>query len=169
MEIQSILQYLDKYGLIAIFLIVLLEYMNMPGFPAGIIMPAAGMWAAYGKTHFLTALFISCLAGLLGSLILYGVGRLGGGAVMEKYYRKFPSHREKIESCFSKIGEKGPWYIFCGKLFPMLRTIISIPAGILKMNLVSYTISSFLGILVWNTVFIGAGYFLGERLFQILG
>ena len=55
-----------------------------------------------------------------------------------------------------------------GKLIPMIRTLISIPAGVSKMNLVRYTVSSTLGILIWNLFFVGAGYFLGDTLLQYL-
>ena len=54
------------------------------------------------------------------------------------------------------------------KLFPMVRTIISIPAGMVKMDFVKYTISSCLGILIWNLVFVGAGYFFGEAAIRVL-
>ena len=53
-----------------------------------------------------------------------------------------------------------------GKLIPMARTLISIPAGVLKINFLSFTISSALGILFWNTAFISAGYFIGESIFN---
>ncbi len=54
------------------------------------------------------------------------------------------------------------------KLIPMIRTLISIPAGISKMNMAKYIVSSTLGILVWNLVFVGAGYFLGDMLLGYL-
>ena len=58
--------------------------------------------------------------------------------------------------------------IFISKLIPMIRTIISIPAGVIRMNFVKYTISSALGIFVWNFFLIGAGYVMGDQVFQLL-
>lgn len=55
--------------------------------------------------------------------------------------------------------------MFIAKLIPMIRTLVSIPAGVVKMNLAKYTVSSVLGILVWNTVLVCAGYFAGEAIF----
>lgn len=52
MEMQTLMQYFVDYGPVAIFTIVLLEYLNLPGFPAGVIMPLAGVWAAKGKLNF---------------------------------------------------------------------------------------------------------------------
>lgn len=71
MTMEVIMQYFARYGGIAIFVIVLLEYLNLPGFPAGVIMPLAGMWAAKGNIRFIPALIITVAAGLSGSLILY--------------------------------------------------------------------------------------------------
>ena len=59
--------------------------------------------------------------------------------------------------------------VFVGKLLPMVRTIVSIPAGVVKMDLMKYTVSSACGILIWNFAFIGAGYVLGDQVFQLLG
>ena len=56
-----------------------------------------------------------------------------------------------------------------GKLIPVMRTLISIPAGVLKLNFWKYTVSSALGVAVWNLVFVGAGYFLGDAVFRYLG
>ena len=74
MTVETITGYFASYGGIAIFIIVLLEYMNLPGFPAGVIMPLAGIWAAKGNINFFLALLITIAAGLTGSLILYFLG-----------------------------------------------------------------------------------------------
>ena len=66
------------------------------------------------------------------------------------------------------MRKRGGAGIFVSKLIPMIRTLISIPAGVSKMNLVSYTVSSTLGIFVWNLVFVGAGYVCGDAVFQYL-
>mgnify|MGYP006990133573 CR=1 FL=1 len=69
MNIDMLTLYFTRYGAIAIFVIVLLEYMNMPGFPAGIIMPLSGIWAAKGNIHFLHVMAITLAAGVLGSCV----------------------------------------------------------------------------------------------------
>ena len=97
MTIQMLTQYFAQYGAVFVFLIVLLEYMNLPGFPAGVIMPLAGIWAARGDISFPAVMVISVAAGLLGSWILYFLGRLGGEIFLRFYLRHFPQHRELIE------------------------------------------------------------------------
>lgn len=67
MDISSLNNYFELYGGMAIFIVVLLEYMNLPGFPAGIIMPLAGIYAAHGGISLLAAIAISVLAGEVGA------------------------------------------------------------------------------------------------------
>lgn len=165
MGLDTITFYFTQYGALAIFIIVLLEYMNLPGFPAGIIMPLSGVWAAKGNINFVLVMLITLAAGVVGSWILYFLGRTGGSILLDKYVKKFPKHKEAIDRNFEMIRQKGCYGIFISKLIPMVRTIISIPAGVLKINFLKYTVSSALGVFVWNLVFVGAGYFLGDAVF----
>lgn len=166
MDIQILSGYFHQYGILVIFIIVFLEYLNMPGFPAGIIMPLAGVWAHQGSIGFFVVFLLSVLAGLCGSWVLYFLGRYSGEIIIKKYTEKFPKHKPIINKAFDYIGKKGYLAVFLGKLIPMIRTIISIPAGVLKLNFLYYTIYSALGIAIWNLVFIGAGYIFGEAAFQ---
>lgn len=168
MGIEAIMDYFVKYGGVAIFVIVFLEYLNLPGFPAGVIMPLAGAWAAKGNIQFIPAILITVAAGLAGSLILYWIGYTGGDFVLKKYLNKFPKQRPMIEKKLEWVRQKGSVGIFFSKLIPMIRTLISIPAGVSRMNLLKYTVSSTLGIFVWNLFFVGAGYFLGDAVFKYL-
>ena len=168
MNTEMICRFLELYGGIAVFVIVFLEYLNLPGFPAGIIMPLAGIWAAGGGISFFSTLLLSVLAGLAGSWLLYLLGRWGGSVFLRRYLRRFPSHEPAIRRNFEILRKNGCMGIFLCKLVPMLRTLISIPAGVLQMNFLHYTLSSALGILVWNFLFVGAGYFFGEQFLQML-
>ena len=131
-------------------------------------MPLAGVWAARRNIHFFWVMVITLLAGVIGSWILYFVGYTGGSLLLEKYLKKFPKQRPAIEKNFKIIQEKGCFGIFIGKLIPVVRTLISIPAGVLKIHFVKYTISSALGVFLWNLVFVGAGYLLGDAVFEYL-
>ena len=168
MGVQQLTHYFTQYGPAIIFLIVLLEYMNLPGFPAGVIMPMAGIWAARGNISFLTVMVLSVAAGVLGSWILYFIGRFGGERFFRFYTRKFPKQKEALEINLEMIRKKGAYGVFFSKLVPMLRTLISIPAGVSRMNLIQYIVSSTLGIFVWNLFFVGAGYFLGDAVIGYL-
>lgn len=162
MSIQTITNYFIQYGAFFIYLIVLLGYMNLPGFPAGVIMPLAGIWAAKGAISFPIVMVLTVAAGLTGSWILYLLGRLGGPKVMGFYFKKFPKHQPVIEEKMEFLRQKGCAGVFVSKLLPMVRTLISIPAGMVRMNFTKYTLSSLGGIFLWNLVFVGAGYFFGD-------
>ncbi len=168
MSIQNLTSYFLQYGAFFIYLIVLLEYLNLPGFPAGVIMPLAGIWAARGAISFQLALLLSVAAGLTGSWALYLLGRFGGGKVLDFYFKKFPKHKPVIEDKMEFLRQKGCIGVFVSKLLPMVRTLISIPAGMVKMDFVKYTVSSLCGIFLWNLAFVGAGYFFGDAAINFL-
>ena len=168
MDIQYFTDLMTTYGPIAVFVIVLLEYLNLPGFPAGVIMPLAGIWAARGGMNFIITLLITVAAGLTGSILLYGLGRMGGDFFLKKYFKKFPKQQEVIEGKIHYLQEKGCIGVFISKLIPMVRTLISIPAGVIKMDFTKYCLSSTLGICLWNLAFVGAGYVLGDAVFALL-
>ena len=82
MSVQALTQYFTQYGAIFVFVIVLLEYMNLPGFPAGIIMPLAGIWAAKGAISFPMVMLLSVAAGLLGRVLIWNTVFIGAGYFM---------------------------------------------------------------------------------------
>ncbi len=168
MDISTLTMYFTQYGAVAIFVIVFLEYLNLPGFPAGIIMPLAGVMAAKGNIHFGWVMVITVAAGLAGSLLLYFLGLKGGQIFLRNYIRRFPNQEPGLRRNMEWVREKGCMGVFLAKLIPMLRTIVSIPAGVLQMPLGRYVLSSTMGIAVWNFVFVGAGYLLGDSVFELL-
>lgn len=169
MDLSTLTHYFTEYGAIAIFVIVFLEYMNLPGFPAGVIMPLAGIMAAEGNINFFWVMVITVAAGLTGSLVLYALGRKGGEVFLKAYLKRFPKHRAGIEKNMEWVRRKGARGVFVAKLLPMVRTLVSIPAGVLKMPLQEYVVSSTLGVFIWNLVFVGAGYLMGDTVFTLLG
>ena len=113
-------------------------------------------------------MILSVAAGLAGSWLLYLLGRLGGAKLLGLYFRKFPGQRDAVEKKISYLREKGCVGVFISKLLPVARTLISIPAGMIKMNFAKYTVTSLCGVFLWNLTFVGAGYFLGEKAIDML-
>ena len=166
MNLATFIDFIQRFGYLTIFVVVFIEYLNMPGFPAGVIMPAAGLMAARGNLNIILVVLLSVAAGLLGSWALYLIGRLGGDAFRSWMSRKFPKKSAKLEEVLGKLQRKGLIVVFTAKLLPAIRTIISIPAGIIRLNFKKYTLCSAIGILIWNGVLIGAGYFFGQLFFD---
>ena len=168
MNANSILNYLSQYGLIFIFIIVFLEYLNLPGLPAGVIMPLAGLCISRGEMNFIFALMLSVIAGVIGSWVLYFLGFYAGNFLLDKYIKRFPKQKKHIDEKLEYLRSKGHMGVFISRLIPVARTIIAIPAGVLKMNFFKYTVYSAMGIFIWNTTLISAGYILGEGIFKYI-
>ena len=97
MDVQTLLGYFQQYGAIFIFAVVFLEYLNLPGFPAGVILPLSGLMASLGRIGILVAIIVTVFAGLLGSWALYGLGRAGGHVFLNWFYKKFPKKKDTID------------------------------------------------------------------------
>ena len=164
MSAATLMAYFTHYGVLIIFLVIFLEHLNLPGFPAGLIMPLAGIWVAKSGGSLLIVILISIVAGALGSCILYLIGRLGGDRVLNFINRKFPKYECKINKNINMLKKRGSIGVFLSKLIPMIRTISSIPAGMIKIKFFTYIISSTLGIAIWNSLFISGGYFFGDKM-----
>ncbi|ONI38342.1 alkaline phosphatase [Candidatus Epulonipiscium fishelsonii] len=168
MNMEWLNTYLLSYGFIALFIVVLLEYMNLPGFPSGVIMPLGGLWIYNNNLSFTQGLLVTVAAGLVGSWILYFIGRIGGDLLLKKYLKKFPKQQNTITKSIQTLKKHGNWAIFTSKLLPVTRTLMPIPAGAIKLDFINYTIYSTLGILVWNYGFMSIGYYFGDIALSIV-
>lgn len=149
---------LQNYGLAAIFLLILMEYACFP-VSSEIVLPLAGALAAGQGLSFPLLVLFSTLAGLGGSMITYLIGRLGGSPLLERTMHRFPSMEKPILSSYRTFGDHGRGAVFVSRLIPLCRTYIGFVAGAMKQSLSSYIVFSGIGILIWNTVLTGLGYY----------
>lgn len=159
-QIQVVLEYFSKYGMWFLFIIVYLEYLNLPGLPAGIIMPAAGILVRTTGYNFFYALAVSIVAGLLGSYTLYFIGYVVGKPSVDKLCKRYPKLIKSIDKAnyyTEKYGDKG---IVISRMIPVARTLISLVAGVFRTNILKFSIYSTIGIAIWNFAFIISGYLL---------
>lgn len=157
-SINEAMIYFETYGLWFLFIIVYLEYLNLPGLPAGIIMPAIGALIAHSNYNFLFVLLISVIAGILGSICLYYVGYFIGNPILQWIYSRFPKTRssvDKVTIYCEKFGNKG---VFICRLLPVARTIVSLTVGTLRDGIINFILYSLPGIAIWNTITIISGY-----------
>lgn len=162
---DDLLAFMDQYGLLFLFGIVLLEYLNLPGFPAGVIFPVTGVWLSTTDIPFLLALAVSVVAALLGSWILYEIGKRGGPPLLERIKKKRPSTGVKIDRYAAKLKDHANATIFFSKLLPVIRTVIGFPAGAFGIGLWSYLFFSTLGITIWNSALMLVGVYFGDIFF----
>jgi membrane protein DedA with SNARE-associated domain len=135
--------------------------------PSEIIMPLAG-WMLIKElslpiTFNLLAGVLGALGCTIGSIIAYWVGIKGGRPFLNKYGKYIlitPHDLDRADQWFQKNGD---WAIFVTRLIPLVRTFISLPAGIAKMRIGKFLIYTFVGSFIWCTVLSFAGYLLGEN------
>lgn len=160
-SIQMVIEYFARYGLIFVFIIMFLEYLNFPGLGAAIIMPGIGMAAAKAHVNFLFALGISIIAGELASYILYGISYWFGKPILTWTYKRYPKSRKSIDKVCSYIENYGDKGVLIIRLVPAVRTLIPFVAGMFRMNIIKFSIYSIIGITIWNSVLMYAGYAFG--------
>ena len=149
-------------GYLGLFILMVLESMIFP-VPSEAVMPFAGYLVFQGRFDFFAALIVSSLGSVFGSLLSYYVGVYGGRPFVLKYGKYLfleKEHLEWTENWFRKQGEKT---IFISRFIPVVRHLISIPAGIAKMSMNKFILYTFLGATIWNFILLYAGFKLGEH------
>ncbi len=163
MDYNALLEILNQYGLLVVFGLIFCEYLNLPGFPATPILMAIGAWARF-EEMLLPAFLISVIAAQIGTMVLYAVGRGFGHVIMERYYRKFPKHKIKIDKYVDRIDNEGPQVLTIVRLVPVVRTLITIPAGMVKVDVKHFFWYSLIGIAIWNALFL----FIGSSVYEVV-
>jgi membrane protein DedA with SNARE-associated domain len=154
---ELVIELFEKYGLIAIFLLIFIEYACFP-LPSEIILPFAGATAVQINEKFAVILLMSIIAGLLGSLICYYIGYFGGRPIIDKLIQKFPKMSRGMQVSEQYFNKYSVVSVCLCRVIPLCRTYISFVSGICRQNVVVFLISSSIGIAVWNTVLIGMGF-----------
>jgi membrane protein DedA with SNARE-associated domain len=148
-------------GYPGLFVLIMLESTLIP-IPSELIMPFAGYLAHTGEFSLPVILIINSVAALVGSGICYGIGAAGGKPLLVKYGKFMGVRRKDIERTETYFARHGKSTILIGRFLPVVRHIISIPAGIARMPLVPFFLQTFIGATIWGTVLILIGYELGN-------
>jgi membrane protein DedA with SNARE-associated domain len=138
----------DKIGLAGVFVLMTLESACIP-IPSEATMLFAGFNVARGEYSLLAATLVGASANLVGSWIAYGVGYFGRIELVERHGRKLhisPKHLATADRWFAEHGEAT---VFWARMMPIVRTFISLPAGVARMNFLRFSIFTFLGCLPW--------------------
>ncbi len=134
-----------------------------PPVPSEIVLPLAGFAASQGTFSLTGALIATTLGSVVGAGLLYGLGAVFGRERSLAIFAKVPllkiSDFERTEAWFAKHGSKA---IFFGRMVPIFRSLISLPAGVERMNLALFLTLTTLGSLIWNSIFVVTGYRLGR-------
>ena len=160
--IQWLLNGLLDLGYPGIVLLMAMESSVLP-VPAELVMPPAGYWVAKGEMDAALAIASGVLGGVVGSLVNYGLARwLGRGFVRRfgKYFLVTEKSLDRTERYFAAHGEIS---VLVGRMLPVVRHLISIPAGIARMPLRRFIGYTGLGAFAWCSILVAIGYLLGRN------
>ncbi len=162
---QALVDLIFDWGYLGIFLLMAIESSFIP-FPSEIILVPAGYLASKGDMSIVMIMSSALGGSLVGAFINYYLALTLGRKMLKKYRKYFfikENTLEKMDNYFSKHGHIST---FIGRLIPGIRQLISIPAGLARMNLMVFTIYTALGAGIWALILTMLGYFIGEN--QIL-
>lgn len=151
-------------GYLGIFLAMVVEGILTP-IPSPIFLPFAGLLSKEGALFLPLVIFIATTGATLGSLGAYTLGLKLGRPFLLRRGRIFGIGAAQLEKADRWFQRHGTWAVLLGNAVTGIRSIISFPAGIARMPLRSFLPFTFLGAMVWTTVLVFAGYFLGEAAF----
>lgn len=161
-----IIETINSLGYAGIFLLMLAESL-FPPIPSELIIPFAGYSAANGTLNLWLVLASATVGAVVGMLPWYFAGRIFGldrvRWLADRFGRIMTLNSEEIDTATSWFRRFGPIIVFVGRLMPLIRTLISVPAGLAAMPFWKFLLFSTLGALTWNSILVGAGYLLAEH------
>ncbi|MFC0213592.1 DedA family protein [Paenibacillus chartarius] len=159
-----ITEIMNQFGYFGIFLLIALENL-FPPIPSEVILTFGGFMTTQSDLNIIGVIMFSTIGSVFGAIVLYWVGRLLSVQRLEsivvkygKILRLTPEDVQKANNWFTKYGV---WTVFFGRLIPLIRSLISIPAGSTRMNMATFLIFTTLGSLIWNSVLVYVGVAVG--------
>ena len=162
--LDSIASLIYEFGYLGIFIAALVETL-FPIIPSELIFPLAGYVAQSQNLGIISAIMfglIGSIGSTVGALIIYTAAWKVGRKVLLKIGRYFLINEKKLEKSEVWFKNHGKLAVFLGRLAPGVRELISIPAGLARMNIIEFTFFTFLGSFVWSLSLTLVGYYLGE-------
>ena len=157
---------INSYGYKAIFILITLENI-FPPIPCEIILTFGGFLTTISSLQPAGVVIVATLGSYLGSVILYFMGYLIKVDKLEQILIYFHFKPNSLENSLRWFKRYGKLSIFAGRLIPIVRSIISLPAGITKMNFFCFSFYTLLGIIIWNSILVYLGILLGNNWINI--
>jgi len=161
-----VLQVIEKLGYVGIAFLVALENL-IPPIPSEVILPLSGFSVAQGELHFVGVLIAATVGSTVGALVLYVIGHQVGERRLRRFVARYPwipfINTDDIDRAHGWFERHGGTTVFFGRLLPLVRSGISLPAGFTGMPLPLFTLYTAVGSAIWNGILLGAGWVLGER------
>lgn len=159
---EHIMQFYESTGYISVFILMTMESMIFP-VPSEAVLPPAGLLIAQGRFSFAGVIIASTLGSIVGSMLSYWIGVYGGRPFVEKFGKYFLLDKKALHWSEKYFKKNGDLTIFICRFIPVVRHIISIPAGFGRMNIWKFTIYTIVGAGLWNTFLTWAGVKWGQK------
>ena len=157
---------IERLGAVGVALLVILENV-FPPIPSEIVLPFAGFVAQRGDGSVVVMIFAATIGAVVGALILYGIAAVIGPERLRAFVVRFgrwfgvkPADLQRAEEWFDRHAVVA---VLLGRCVPLIRSVVSVPAGFRRMRLVPFVLYTAIGSTVWNTALIGAGAVLGNQ------
>jgi membrane protein DedA with SNARE-associated domain len=146
---ENIMAFFESTGYFSVFILMAMESMIFP-VPSEAVMPPAGLLISQGRFTFAGVVAASTAGSIFGSILSYWIGQYGGRPFIDRYGKYFLLDHKALDWAEKYFAKKGDLTILICRFIPVVRHIISIPAGMGKMNLVKFSIYTIIGAAVWN-------------------
>jgi membrane protein DedA with SNARE-associated domain len=163
---QRVIDIIERFGYAGIGLLIALETI-FPPLPSELILPLGGFTASRGDLTLWGVMVAATLGSVAGALVLYGVGHWIGRErlywVVDRYGRYLMLKESDLDKSFDMFERYSGKAVMVGRLIPVVRSLISLPAGLTRMPLPAFILYTAIGSAVWNGILVGAGYILGDK------
>ena len=160
-----IIDIMEQFGYIGILFLIALENV-FPPIPSEVILTFGGAMTAKTRMTVVGVVAVSTASSIIGAVILYGLGMLLGKEriekIVERYGRILRVTKEDVEKADNWFHKYGLWTIFFCRFVPLIRSLISIPAGMARINFVTFLLLTTVGTLIWNVVLVSIGAIVGD-------
>ena len=152
------IEFFKGFGYFGVLLALCFEFI-----PAEVILPLAGFWISQGDFNYVLMVIAGTVGGTIGPLTLYAVGRYGGRPIVLKYGKFFLINEKQVDAADRFFAKYGAGVAFFGRFLPVVRTAISVPCGMTKMNVWKFTLYTFSAMLPITALYVYLGMKLGEN------
>ncbi len=160
----ELLEWFKDLSYLGVFIALCIEFI-----PAELVLPLAGFWVSEGEMRFWGVVIAGSLGGVVGPLTLYSIGRFGGRPLLETYGKYVFMNKDNLEKADQFFQSHGAFVAFSARFLPGVRTLISVPCGMAKMNPWIFSLYTFLAMAPISFFYVYFGVELGENWTEVKG
>ncbi|MDG6981587.1 MAG: DedA family protein [Nitrososphaerota archaeon] len=153
--------FMTKWGYLSLFALMALESASLP-VPSEVVLPLAGYFVYLGTMNFWFAVGVSTLASIGGALLDYYLAVWLGRPFVVGILGLFKLHRDALDRAEAWFEKSGQWTVFAARFIPGLRTIISLPAGLFRLDVWRFIVMTVAGCFIWSVILVYAGVLAGS-------